>query len=225
MHGYWAALASLRPVLGDADAVRLCRAAEAIVPGVRAFAESRGEDVWLREAGMVMVSAAPAQDAAVDARGRGCGRGGPPRRGGGALGGRRRGALLRRRSSGAASSSRTARPCIPGLLVRALRRAVLAAGVDLHERTPALRVRAGAPNVIETPGGLLRAREVVLATNAGLTGWRPAGAQPHELRLLRRAHRARAGAARRDRLDRGRGDRRRPHVPALLPHDAPTGAC
>ncbi len=63
----------------------------------------------------------------------------------------------------------------PGFLVRALRRAVLAAGVDLHERTPALRVRAGAPNVIETPGGLLRAREVVLATNAALTGWRPAG--------------------------------------------------
>ena len=31
----------------------------------------------------------------------------------------------------------------PGFLVRALRRAALAAGVDLHERTPAMRVRAG----------------------------------------------------------------------------------
>ena len=47
MHGYWASLASLRQTLGDTDAIRLCRAAEAIVPGVRAFAESRGEDVWL----------------------------------------------------------------------------------------------------------------------------------------------------------------------------------
>ena len=63
----------------------------------------------------------------------------------------------------------------PGRLVRALRRAVLAAGVDLYERTPALRVRAGAPNTVETPGGPVRAREVVLATNAALTGWRPAG--------------------------------------------------
>ena len=66
LHGYWAALASLRPVLGDTDTIRLCRAAEAIVPAVRTFAESRGEDVWLREAGMVMVSAAPSQDAAVE---------------------------------------------------------------------------------------------------------------------------------------------------------------
>jgi len=66
VHGYWAALASLRPVLGDADAVALCRAAEAIVPGVREFAASHREDVWLREAGMLMVSAAPAQDAAVE---------------------------------------------------------------------------------------------------------------------------------------------------------------
>ena len=66
LHGYWASLASARAVLGDDDAMRLARAAEAIVPGVRAFAEQRGEDVRLREAGMMMVSAAPAQDAAVD---------------------------------------------------------------------------------------------------------------------------------------------------------------
>jgi len=62
----------------------------------------------------------------------------------------------------------------PGFLVRALRRAALAAGVELHEGTPMLRVRAGTPNAIETPGGILRAPEVVLATNAALTGWRPA---------------------------------------------------
>jgi glycine/D-amino acid oxidase-like deaminating enzyme len=51
IHGYWASLASLRGLLGDADALRLAEAAEQIVPGVRAFAESRGEDVWLREGG------------------------------------------------------------------------------------------------------------------------------------------------------------------------------
>ncbi len=93
LHGYWASLASVRSVLGDDDAVTLARAAEAIVPGVRAFSEQRGEDVRLREAGMLMVSAAPAQDAAVDARCRGRGgrrasrRGRPAvtRRGGGPL--------------------------------------------------------------------------------------------------------------------------------------------
>ena len=35
-------------------------------------------------------------------------------------------------------------------------------------------VRAGSPNELETPGGILRAPEVVLATNAALTGWTPA---------------------------------------------------
>jgi len=66
LHGYWASLAATRGVLGDEDAVRLARAAEAIVPAVRSFAEGRSEDVRLRQAGMLMVSAAPAQDAAVD---------------------------------------------------------------------------------------------------------------------------------------------------------------
>ena len=40
-----------------------------------------------------------------------------------------------------------------------------------------------------------------------------------ELRQLRRPHRAGAGRTRRDRLDGRRGDRRRAHVPALLPDD------
>src|SRR5205814_5572262 len=48
------------------------------------------------------------------------------------------------------------------------------AGVTIHEETPVTAVRAGSPNELETPGGLLRAPEVVLATNAALTGWKPA---------------------------------------------------
>ena len=174
VHGYWAALASLRSALGDEDAIRLCRAAEAIVPGVRAFAGSRREDVWLREAGMVMVSAAPAQDAAVERAVEAAAAVGRP---GEAV-------ALSADDVAARCASPVFRRGVffpdgatvhPGLLVRALRRAALAAGIDLYERTPALRVRAGAPSTIETRGGILRAREVVLATNAALTGWRPAG--------------------------------------------------
>jgi glycine/D-amino acid oxidase-like deaminating enzyme len=173
LHGYWAALASLRPVLGDADAVRLCRAGEAIVPGVRAFAASHGEDVRLREAGMLMVSAAPAQDAAAERAVEAAAAVGHPDEA----------VALSRDDVAARCASPVFRRGVffpdgatvhPGFLVRALRRAVLAAGIDLHERTPAVRVRAGAPNVVETPGGILRAPEVVLATNAALTGWRPA---------------------------------------------------
>ena len=62
----------------------------------------------------------------------------------------------------------------PGLLVRGLRRAALDAGVTLYERTPVTRVQAGSPNELGTPAGIVRASEVVLATNAALTGWSPA---------------------------------------------------
>jgi glycine/D-amino acid oxidase-like deaminating enzyme len=61
----------------------------------------------------------------------------------------------------------------PARLVRALRRAVVAAGVELYERTPVLRLRAGRPNVLETPAGSVLAAEAVLAVNAAATGWRP----------------------------------------------------
>ena len=61
-HGYWAALAAVREVLGDGGALEVVRAAERIIPAVRALED----DVWLREGGMLKVSAAPAQDEAVD---------------------------------------------------------------------------------------------------------------------------------------------------------------
>src|SRR5215475_9269397 len=66
VHGYWGAFASVLSVLGEDRAVELARAGERIVPGIRAWAESRGEDVWLREAGMLEVSAAPSQDGGVE---------------------------------------------------------------------------------------------------------------------------------------------------------------
>jgi len=170
IHGYWASLASLRGLLGDADALRLAEAAEQIVPGVRAFAESRGEDVWLREGGMLMVSAAPAQDGAIDRAVAAAA------------------AVGRADQAVALSRDELARRVVspvfrggvffpdgatvhPGLLVRALRRAALDAGVELYEGTPVRRVRDG---VAETDGGVVRAREIVLAMNAALTGWSPA---------------------------------------------------
>jgi glycine/D-amino acid oxidase-like deaminating enzyme len=170
LHGYWASLASTRAVLGDEDAVQLATAAEQIVPGVRAFAESRGEDVWLRESGMLMVSASPAQDGAivraVDAAA--------------AVGRADQAIALSRDEVAARAASPVFRDGVffpdgatvhPGLLVRALRRAALDAGVMLYERTPVRRVRDG---VVETAGGTVRAPEIVLAMNAALTGWSPA---------------------------------------------------
>ena len=61
----------------------------------------------------------------------------------------------------------------PARLLRALRAAVLDEGVALHERTPMVRLQRGSPNVVETPRGRVRAREVVIAINAAAAGWRP----------------------------------------------------
>src|SRR5205823_13227370 len=65
VHGYWASLPGLLPVLGEERSLELAVAGERIIPGIRAWAESRGEDVWLRVAGMLEVSAGPAQDGAI----------------------------------------------------------------------------------------------------------------------------------------------------------------
>jgi gamma-glutamylputrescine oxidase len=54
----------------------------------------------------------------------------------------------------------------PGRYVRGLRRVALAAGAVLHEHTPVLHLEDGDPLVLTMPGGRLRAREVILATNA-----------------------------------------------------------
>jgi gamma-glutamylputrescine oxidase len=51
-------------------------------------------------------------------------------------------------------------------LLQALRPALLAAGVRVHEHTRVRRVRPGAEVTLETEGGELRARALVLATNA-----------------------------------------------------------
>jgi glycine/D-amino acid oxidase-like deaminating enzyme len=173
LHGYWAALASTLTVLGEERALELARAGERIIPGIRAWAEERREDVWLRETGMLEVSAAQAQDGSVEKAVGAAARVGRPDQA----------VALTPEEVAQRVWSPVFRGGVfypecatvhPGLLVRALRRAALDAGVILHEGTPVTDVRAGSPNELETPDGILRAPEAVLATNAALTGWKPA---------------------------------------------------
>jgi glycine/D-amino acid oxidase-like deaminating enzyme len=169
LHGYWAGLADLLPLLGRERALALARAGERIIPGVRAFCESHGEDVWLRESGMVMVSAAPGQDEAID---RAVSAAAEVGAGGQAVPLNAEGVAERIRSpvfrrgvffpEGATVQ--------PARLVRALRRALPRAGVDVYEHTPAMHIRAGQ---IVTPRGRVRAPDIVVALNAAATGWRP----------------------------------------------------
>jgi glycine/D-amino acid oxidase-like deaminating enzyme len=171
VHGYWSSLVRARRVFGDGGALAVAEAASAIVPGIREFTERRGADVWFREAPMLEVSAAPAQDEEIDAAvtaARELGvdeeavplapdelaeRCASPRF--------RRGVLFREAAT-----------VQPARLVRALRAAALDEGIVLHERTPMVRLRRGSPNVVETPRGRVRAREVVVAINAAAAGWR-----------------------------------------------------
>ena len=167
-HGYWAALSSVLPRARRGGlAARSAAPGEQIVPAVprarRRRLAARGRAARrLRRAGAGRLGRArPSR---------------PPR----ASGIRRRPSRSRREELAQRVRSPVFRSGVyfrdgatvhPGLLVRALRRRALAAGVDVHEQTPALRVRDGE---ITTPNGALRAPEIVLATNAALTGWRPA---------------------------------------------------
>ena len=65
----------------------------------------------------------------------------------------------------------------PARLVLALRRAAIASGVQVFEHTPVTTVRAGSPTELETPIGVVRAREVVLALNVWGTSWPLGGRQ------------------------------------------------
>jgi len=163
-HGYWSYLPTLRDLFGDEAALRLCAAGDEIIPGIRTFLAERGEDAWLREDGLLEVSTAPSQDPDIDgqvAAARAVGRpeeaelrespGISPRF--------RRGVFFR---DGATVH--------PARLVRALRRAALADGVELYEGT---RAQLRTDGTITANGRAVRATNVVVATNAAATEWRP----------------------------------------------------
>jgi glycine/D-amino acid oxidase-like deaminating enzyme len=165
LESYWPALGRLHERLGGEAALALARASEGAVAAVRAL----GEDVWLREAGMLLVSASQAQDGVVAraveiARELGVEDEAVPLAG----------AELERRVRSARFRHgvffRKAATVQPARLVRALRRRALAAGVRIHERSHVRRIR---PGVVETERAALRAPEVVVATNAWAAGWRP----------------------------------------------------
>jgi len=173
LHGFATRAAKLRALVGDAAALEVIEAGKRIVPAVKAFCAEHGEDVWLRHGGYLKVSASPAQDQALDrvlaaAQALGLEQDAV--------------ALSGDEVAGRIRSPRFRRAvlfpdCVtvqPSRLARALRRAALAEGVTLYERTPVVDLRPGSPSELATPRGRVRAREVVLAVNASLAGWKPA---------------------------------------------------
>jgi glycine/D-amino acid oxidase-like deaminating enzyme len=156
LHGYWASIGRAREVLGDEGAIAVARAGEGILPAVRAL----GGDVWLREGGMLTVSTTPEQDAALDESVAAAAAVGAPQHAvpldRDEVAERIRSPLFRRGVFFPECAT-----VQPARLVRVLRRKAIDAGVELHERTPVRRIED------------VRARSVVVATNAWTTGWRP----------------------------------------------------
>jgi glycine/D-amino acid oxidase-like deaminating enzyme len=168
-HGYWSELAHLRRAFGDEGTLAVARAGAKIVPAIRAWTERRGADVWFREGGLLKVSAAAAQDSALAspveaARALGVADEAEP------LSHDQLEARVRSPRFRAGVWFRDCATVQPARLVRALRAAVLEAGIALHERSPVERLGS---NELVTTHGRVRARDVVLAVNAAATGWRP----------------------------------------------------
>ncbi len=156
LHGYWSSLRRLNDALGAEGALETARAADGAIRAVRAARRrrlARGRRAALRLCGAGSGRARPPRDRALRPSSA-C----PTRRSG----------RSRRTGSG---RRRSAPPCYyrdgatvhPARLVRALRR-----GVRVYERTPALGLEAG---LVRTPGGAVRAGEIVLATNAWAARW------------------------------------------------------
>src|SRR6185437_6566360 len=161
LHGYWASLPRLVAALGTSDAVAVARDASGVYEAVRAL----GDDVWLNQTGMLAVATGPAHDAELERAVALAASVGAPEE---AVLVERDALPVRSPAFRAAVRYRDCATVQPARLVRALRRAVLAAGVVVHERSPVLSIDGAG---VLCARGSVRAEEVVVATNAAAARW------------------------------------------------------
>jgi glycine/D-amino acid oxidase-like deaminating enzyme len=165
--GYWSSLDALVELFGDERALDLALAAERTVDEVEEFCARHAVDAWFVRAGDLGVATAPAQ------AGRWRGAVETTRRLGVAdrlveLGPADVAERIRLPYRGGGILSPEEATVQPARLALGLRRAVLAQGARIFERTAVRRLRAGPPLVAETQNGMVRAEHAVLAANAWL---------------------------------------------------------
>ncbi len=174
----WFSLPNMRERWGDGAALALARAAEDAVAGIESFCREQGVEAWFRRGGYLQVSTAAAQDGAWEDAAAAC---------------RELGAAAAVRELSAAEvAARCASPAFhagalypgaatvqPARLALGLRERLLAAGVEVFERSPVTRLENRAGEVVARTaggatrrdggaaplggGGLVRARTAVLA--------------------------------------------------------------
>jgi glycine/D-amino acid oxidase-like deaminating enzyme len=171
VNSFWSELPYLAERHGDREAVRLCEVGEESVRAIGAFCDDRGVDAWFRADGELALATSDAQLGAwaddVIAHDR--------------LGLSEHLRVLTREEARARLDSPVVRGGFvrdfgatvqPARLARALRNAVLEAGVRIHEATPVTRFGVGDPVRVESPGGSVRAGAGVLAMNAWAQHWK-----------------------------------------------------
>lgn len=155
---------TLKRLFGDAEALRLVRASEAAIDHIGDFVHAHNIDAEFRRDGTLYTATSQAQIGMLDPVIRALASEGihsyrtlPP-------------AEVARRSGSARNIAGVFSPVAatvhPGKLVRGLRRAALAMGIRIHERSPVLHFRAGPPATVHTPCGCVTAKKLVFALNA-----------------------------------------------------------
>jgi glycine/D-amino acid oxidase-like deaminating enzyme len=170
----WDDLPILRDRVGDLRAVEVCRASETAVRGIGAWCEAQGVDAWYRAAGTLYLATSDAQVGDWDDLVAACAAVGAPEEAvamtADAIESRCRSPLFR----GGGVFLPTSANVQPARLSLGLRRAVIAAGVRLHEQTRVARLDRDA--IARTVGGAsVRAGSAVLAVNsatASFAGYR-----------------------------------------------------
>jgi glycine/D-amino acid oxidase-like deaminating enzyme len=168
VHGYWSYLPRLTERFGVEGALTVARVGDSIVPGIAAFCRRYGADVWLREAGMLRVSAAAGQDRSIEgevevARELGVPEEAVP------LNAEQLAERIRSPRFRKGVFIRDGATVHPARLARALRR-VVSERMPVHEHTRVTNVSDGE---VATQRGRVRAKDVVVAVNAAAAGWKP----------------------------------------------------
>ncbi|MCJ8520329.1 glycine/D-amino acid oxidase-like deaminating enzyme [Pseudorhizobium tarimense] len=167
VHSWFAELDMLHTLVGEDDALMLCRATADAIEELDQLQASGAIDMDLRLDGWLWTASSTAQEGAWAAADDLCR----------ALGEERfrplqRGDILRRTGSSASYLGiveERAGTLHPAKLALGLRRLALERGIIIHEQSPVLEIAPGSRPELRTAGGALSAGKVVLAANAWLS--------------------------------------------------------
>ena len=171
LDGWWGHIADLEETYGTDDARELLLACAPSPDEIGAWCDANGVDAWFRKGGDLAVASSPAQE------GRWSGTIAAAER----LGFADRFQVLsadevRRRvkapTFGGGMFVEDAASVHPARLARGLRRVLIERGVRIFEGTPIIRFGTASPAIAETPGGVVRAGQAVVALGAWATWWK-----------------------------------------------------